>query len=64
MAKNIAIDKKYCASCGVALEFGTYCPQCAKRMKRMNSENKGVYNMVLANTENNGEMRFAGKEKK
>lgn len=64
VAKNIAIDKNYCASCGVTLEFGTYCPQCAKRMKRINSENKGVYNMLLANPDNDGEMRFAGKEKK
>lgn len=57
VAKNQAIDKNYCAACGVALEFGTFCPECAKRIKK-NKTDKGIYNVLLKNPDNDGEMRF------
>lgn len=63
VTENAVTTEKFCMSCGVALQFGIYCPQCAKRMKRLNGENKGIYNMLVANPENEGEMRFAGKSK-
>lgn len=63
VAQDQTEEKHYCASCGVVLEFGIYCPECAKRMKRNNKEAKGVYNVLLQNAEQNGEMRFAGKDK-
>jgi DNA-directed RNA polymerase subunit M/transcription elongation factor TFIIS len=61
VAQNPALGQNYCAACGVALEFGTFCPECAKQMKRgkAEKENKGIYNVLLKNPDKkDGEMRF------
>lgn len=63
VAQSASLDEHYCALCGVALEFGTYCPDCAKRLKKQKAETKGIYNMLLQNPDTNGEMRFARQEK-
>lgn len=63
VTQRVDLGQKYCASCGVAIEFGNYCMACARRIKKMHAaDNKGVYNMLLSNQEDDGKMRFAGKK--
>lgn len=61
--QNTVDDKHFCAICGVALEFGTYCSDCLKRLKKNKAEAKGIYNVLLHNADNDGEMRFAGRDR-
>jgi hypothetical protein len=58
-----ALGKQFCAACGVELEFGTFCPACAKQIKRGKTDkNKAIYNVILKNKDNkDGEMRFLQK---
>lgn len=60
--QNDSQDKHLCAICGVVLEFGTYCPDCLKRLRKNKAETKGIYNMLLHNPDNDGEMRFARRD--
>lgn len=63
VVQNSSLDKHLCAICGSTLEFGTVCPECLKRLKKNKTEAKGIYNMLLHNPDNDGEMRFAGRER-
>lgn len=55
-------EQPFCAACGVALEFGKLCPNCARKVRKKDAEVKGVYNALLKNPDTDMEMRFVGKK--